>query len=311
MPKSQQSNTSAQRDPQMITAAALRAWPLPQPDAEGDKNDRGSVLVIGGAVEMPGALILAGIAALRAGAGKLQLATSRSVAPLVATAVLEARVFGVPESAGGGIAAEAADQLAERANQGQAALVGPGMIDMEAVTGFVQRFLPRIEQPTLVLDAAAMESVPQALQALRARDGAVIMTPNAGEMATLLDVEKNEVQDDPSRFALQAATHFNAVVVLKGAETYIADPAGTLYRYDGGTIGLGTSGAGDTLSGIIAGLAARGAPPAQAAAWGVYLHSTAGERLSERVGKLGFLARECLPEIPRIMAEFDEPEDQE
>lgn len=291
----------------MITTETLRAWPLPQPDADGDKNDRGSVLVIGGAVEMPGALILAGTAALRAGAGKLQLATSRSVAPLVATAVLEARVFGVPESAGGGIAPEAADQLAERANQVQAALVGPGMIDQEAVRQFMQRFLTQIEQPTLVLDAAAMECVPAALDALRARGGAVILTPNAGEMATLIEVEKDEIQRDPRRFAQQAANHFNAVVALKGAETYIADPAGAVHCYNGGTIGLGTSGAGDTLSGIIVGLAARGASPIQAAAWGVYLHSTAGERLSQRIGKLGFLARECLPEIPRIMAEFDEP----
>lgn len=293
----------------MITTEALRAWPLPQPDGDGDKNDRGSVLVIGGAVEMPGALILAGTAALRAGAGKLQLATSRSVAPLVATVVLEARVFGVPESAGGGIAPDAADQLAERANKVEATLIGPGMIDQAAVEHLIRRLLPQIEQPTLILDAAAMECVPTALDALRARNGNALLTPNAGEMATLLKVDKTEVERDPRTFAQQAATHFNAVVVLKGHETYIADPDGALYCYDGGTIGLGTSGAGDTLSGIIVGLAARGAPPAQAAAWGVYLHSSAGERLSRRIGKLGFLARECLPEIPLIMAQFDEPDD--
>jgi hydroxyethylthiazole kinase-like uncharacterized protein yjeF len=309
MPKSQQSNAAANDDLRLITPETLRAWPLPQPDANGDKNDRGSVLVIGGAIEMPGAIILAGIAALRAGAGKLQLATARSVAPLVATAVLEARVLGAPDSADGGIAPEAADQLAERANQVQAALIGPGMIDMRAVKELMQRLMPQIEQPTLVLDAAAMECAPHALAAIRARNGNVILTPNAGEMATLLEVEKDEVERDRRTFAQQAAAHFNAVVALKGAETYIADPAGSVYCYEGGTIGLGTSGAGDTLSGVIVGLAARGASPAQAAAWGVYLHSTAGERLSKRVGKLGFLARECLPEIPQIMAEFDEPEE--
>src|SRR5690242_19832159 len=99
MPKSQQSKAPASNGGlQMITTALLRTRPLPQPDPNGDKNDRGSVLVIGGSREVPGALILAGTAALRAGAGRLRLATSRSVAPLVATAMLEARVIGVPDS---------------------------------------------------------------------------------------------------------------------------------------------------------------------------------------------------------------------
>lgn len=295
----------------MITAERLRAWPMPQPDANGDKNERGSVLVIGGSVEVPGALILAGTAALRAGAGRLRLATNRSVAPLVATTMLEARVIGVPDSAGGGIAPEADEQIAERANQVKATLIGPGMVDQEAVQHFMQRLLPQIEQPMLVLDAAAMEAVPTVLDALRARNGQVILTPNAGEMATLLEAEKDEVEQNACALAQQAATHFNAVVVLKGANTHIADPAGTMYYYEGGTIGLGVSGSGDTLSGIIAGLAAGGATPTQAAAWGVFLHGTAGERLSRRIGKVGFLARECLPEIPLIMAAFDEPEGQE
>ena len=289
----------------MITVEILRAWPLPQPDTSGDKNDRGSVLVIGGSVEVPGALILAGMAALRAGAGRLRLATNRSVAPLVAIAMLEARVIGVPDSAAGGIAAEAADQLAERANQVRATLIGPGMVDQEAVQHLMQRLIPQIEQPMLVLDAAAMECVSAALDALRARNGQVILTPNAGEMATLLEVKKQEVEQNARTLAQQAATHFNAVVAMKGAETYIADPAGTIYCYKGGTIGLGTSGSGDILSGVIVGLAARGASPTQAAAWGAFLHGTAGERLSKRIGKVGFLARECLPEIPLIMAQFD------
>lgn len=293
----------------MITAELLRSWPLPQPDVRGDKNERGSVLVIGGGVEMPGALILAGLAALRAGAGKLQLATSERVAAIVAVAVLEARVFGVPEVASGGLAPAAAATLADAANKVQAAVIGPGLIDYEAVQQLMKRLLPLITQPTLVLDAAAMECIPAVLDAVRARQGNVVLTPNAGEMATLLDVDKTEVERDRSKFAQQAAKHFNAVVAFKGPETYIADPGGTLYCFDGGTIGLGTSGAGDTLAGVVGGLAARGAPPLQAAVWGVYLHSTAGERLAQRIGRLGFLARECIPEIPLIMAEFDPPAD--
>jgi len=96
------------------------------------------------------------------------------------------------------------------------------------------------------------------------------------------------------------------VVALKGAETYIAAPDGTAYRYADGAIGLATSGSGDTLAGIVAGLLARGAEPLHAAVWAVYLHGEAGNTMSARMGKLGFLARELLADIPRVMARFDD-----
>ena len=88
---------------------------------------------------------------------------------------------------------------------------------------------------------------------------------------------------------------------MKGSETFIATPEGRIFRNRHGSIGLATSGSGDTLAGIIAGLAARGASPEQATVWGVFLHARAGEVLAERVGPLGFLARELLAEIPRLM----------
>jgi ADP-dependent NAD(P)H-hydrate dehydratase len=91
------------------------------------------------------------------------------------------------------------------------------------------------------------------------------------------------------------------VVALKGATTHIADPDGALYRYNKGNVGLAASGSGDTLAGAIAGLAARGASPAQAAAWGVYLHGEAGNRLAQRISPIGFLARELPHELPAII----------
>jgi NAD(P)H-hydrate repair Nnr-like enzyme with NAD(P)H-hydrate dehydratase domain len=95
------------------------------------------------------------------------------------------------------------------------------------------------------------------------------------------------------------------VIALKGRETFIAAPTGKTYSNRAGNVGLATSGSGDTLSGIIAGLAARGAEPLQAAVWGVYLHARAGDRLARRMGRLGFLARELLAEIPALMSELD------
>src|SRR5215208_2375112 len=103
-----------------ITRALLRSLPLPKPDPDGDKEERGRLLVVGGAPEMPGAVILAATAALRAGAGKLRIATCRDIAQTVAGAVPEARVFALPETGAGGIEPAAAETIAEHANTAQA-----------------------------------------------------------------------------------------------------------------------------------------------------------------------------------------------
>jgi len=95
----------------------MRAWPLPGPSEEGDKEERGRVLVVGGAPEMPGPVVLAAAAALRAGAGKIRIATCRSIAPFVAIAVPEARVFALPETRRGALALSGSNELAKRAGE--------------------------------------------------------------------------------------------------------------------------------------------------------------------------------------------------
>src|SRR5947209_6558904 len=120
-------------EPRLIDDNLLREWPLPKLAEGDDKDDRGRVVVVGGALEMPGALILAGTAALRAGAGKVQMATCKSIAQAVAIAVPEALVAGLPETARGGIDATASTDIAARANAANALLIGPGMVDEDAV----------------------------------------------------------------------------------------------------------------------------------------------------------------------------------
>src|SRR5438045_3138407 len=127
----------------LLTAHLLRGWPLPRPDADADKEERGRVLVVGGTPETPGALVLAATAALRAGAGKVQIATGRSIAQAVAIAVPEVRVFALPETADGTIAATAAADVAVRAAGAQAVLVGPGMLAEVEASRLLRKALPR------------------------------------------------------------------------------------------------------------------------------------------------------------------------
>ncbi|MBA3246556.1 MAG: NAD(P)H-hydrate dehydratase [Pyrinomonadaceae bacterium] len=299
--KSTSSSTAVRQKPLLISPSLLRRWALPQPDGDADKDERGQVLVIGGAAEMPGAVILAATAALRVGAGKLQIATCRSVAPHVATAMPEARVFALPETKSGAIATTAIARLVEQINRAQAVLIGPGMIDETAVVRLMEKVLPQIESPALILDAAALSALvahPQSLHKLRGR---AVLTPHANEMSELLKLDKSEIAADPQATLCRAVAEFAAVVVLKGRETLIAAPHSKIYCNRAGNVGLATSGSGDTLAGLIAGLAARGAAPLQAAVWGVHLHARAGDELARKFGPLGYLARELPAEIPRLL----------
>lgn len=294
-----------------ITARTLRDWALPEPSFDDDKEGRGHVLVVGGSREMPGAVMLAATAALRAGAGKLTIATAASVAPLVGAAIPEARAIGLAETAGGGFTIDAARKLGELAGKVSALLIGPGMQDDAATAELVHALLPRYVGVRIILDAAAMGAVrsygePHLLD--ETRDMAhfrftepVLLTPHAGELSHLSGRSKDDICAAPAEAAQAAAQKWNAVVALKGATTVIGAPDGRLWRHQGGNVGLAISGSGDTLAGIIAGLAARGATLEQAAAWGVALHASAGEQLSIRYGVLGYLAREISAEVPALL----------
>lgn len=286
-----------------ITRSTLRRMPLPPLDGDGDKDDRGRVLVAGGSRETPGAVRLAGVAALRAGAGKLQLATVRECAATLGLTVPEAKVVALPSTRHGEIdGARAARAFDADAAESDAVLIGPGMTAIPAARAMVSSLVRRMTTGAcMVLDAAAIQSLITNESLLDPLGGRAVLTPHAGEMATLLGIEKDDVEANAPRVAALAAERFGAVVVLKGAVTWIAGTDGSLSRYSRGGVGLATSGSGDALSGLIAGLAARGAPAAIAAVWGVWAHGEAGRALARRFGSVGFLASELLAEAPRVL----------
>lgn len=308
--------------PAAIDEAALRAWPLPAHPHDADKEARGRVLVIAGSGEMPGAAVLAATAALRAGAGRLTVACTADAARSVAAALPEARVIALQVDADGTLRSLPEALLGELRGA-DAVLVGPGMRPESAVVALVRRLLPYVQPETaLVLDAAAMGAIVARPAGGHRGDGndhhdrdaaspgcpaRTVLTPHAGEMASLLSMDgvstdKAAVCADSERVALRAAQRWRAVVALKGAITYIAAPDGRQWCHRHSVPGLGTSGSGDVLAGLVAGLAARGASAEQAAAWAVALHARAGRLLAERLGPLGFLARELPAVVPGLMA---------
>lgn len=288
--------------PQPLDERALAAWPLPMPAGDADKASRGRLLVVAGSVGMPGAAVLAGTAALRAGAGRLRIATAASIARDVAMLTPEARVFGVTETALGGLDPIGVATLVANVGTVDAVLVGPGLQDESGSCEFVRLLLRHFRNASVVLDALAM-----AVAVASTGDPfeqPVLLTPHAGEVAHLTGDSLDAVRADPAGAALRAARRWRATVALKGATTVIALPSGKVWEHRGDQPGLATSGSGDVLAGMIAGLAARGAALEQAAVWGVALHARAGARLAERMGPLGYLARELAKEVPALMREL-------
>lgn len=287
-----------------INRPLLKEMALPRPSDEGDKEDRGRVLIVGGAPEMPGPVILAATAALRAGAGKLRIATSASLAIPLAVEVPEARVFALPEDEKGGIGPPAAAEVVKQANDVDAVVFGPGVMDSALFIELLREALPQITRPAVVLDAGAMDILQKPVDAIQTLTDRLVVTPHAGEMASLIGRSKHEVERNREGVAAEAAARFRAVVALKGSETIVASPEGKLFRNCAGNAGLATSGSGDVLAGIIGGLLARGASPLIATIWGVAVHARAGDRLADKVGPVGYIARELVNEVPTVMAEL-------
>ena len=242
-----------------VTKSLLRAWPLPTLPPNADKEDRGHILVVAGSSETPGAAVLAALAAMRVGAGKLVVCTPASIAPSLAAQLPEARVIALATALGGGISARGAKALRAASQTADAILCGPGMIDSKALREFVMTTVKSQRRLALVLDAAALGAVNE-LANVPLRDPPFgVITPHAGEMARLVAADRRSIEDEPASFACRLARKANVVVVLKGAVTIIAHPTGPAWKHVGHAIGLGTSGSGDVLAGVISGLATRGA----------------------------------------------------
>ena len=286
-----------------LDPAWLKSHPLPRIESNNDKNDRGRVLLVGGGAFVPGALRLTAEAVLRVGAGKLQMATVAPAAMALGVLVPEAAMIALPADGSGEIAADAADSIADLVARCDTLILGPGMIEVEGTVELVTRALalPRADC-SILLDAAAISCARDLGPAIAAHEGRVVLTPHHGEMAALTGHPRDHVSDDATKVAQEVADRFGAVVVLKAARTIVAAPGEAPLVHDNICPGLATGGSGDVLAGAIGGMLARGLEPRTAAAWGVWLHGAAGRTVADRIGPIGFLARDLPPELPGLLA---------
>jgi len=280
----------------LIHDAALLAL-VPRRRAGWTKFTSGHVLVAGGARGLSGAPCLAAEAAQRAGAGYVTACVPAAIQTVCEIRLLEVMTRGLPDDDGGHTEAGVGAVL-DLAARGGALIVGPGLGRTAGAQAFARRLVQEAEV-AVVLDADGLNAHAGDLGALRGRPAPTILTPHEGELGRLLGVDSDAVRARRLHHAREAARAAEAIVVLKGDDTLVAEPGGTVAVSPGASPALATAGTGDVLSGVTAAILARGVEPFAAACAAVRLHARAGVRAADERGVDGVIARDVIEALPR------------
>jgi NAD(P)H-hydrate epimerase len=283
----------------VVEDADVAGW-LPARRAETHKREAGYALVIGGSRAMTGAVGLMATAAYRAGAGLVAVAVPGSILPVVQGSVREAVFAPLPET-DAGTAAGGSERLTEILAQARSVAIGPGMTTDERTATWIRDLVRSAEAP-IVLDADGVNAFAGRAPELAERRSDLVLTPHAGEFARLANVTAREVDADRVGLVRKLAAETQAVVLLKGSRTLVGSPDGTVRVNPTGGPFLATGGTGDVLTGMIAGLLARGLAPADAASAAAYVHGVAGAMAAETRGE-GTTAGDVLERVADALVE--------
>jgi NAD(P)H-hydrate epimerase len=271
--------------------------------ASAGKEQRGRVLVIGGSMRYPGAVILAARAAARCGAGVITIASARSVVEAVAGHDPNLTFFPLAEAQPGVVATAAAAQLTPLLGEKiRAMLVGPGLSHVAGTDEFVAAILRNARSTATVLDADGLNALARTEDWRTLIPPKCVLTPHDGEAARLAG---RVVPAGAGRiaFAERHAREWGAVVALKGPITIVTDGKKT-FVHDAPNPTLGVGGSGDVLGGAVAAFLARGLAPLAAACAAVWVHGRAGALLSAEIGESGALATDIADALPRALREI-------
>jgi hydroxyethylthiazole kinase-like uncharacterized protein yjeF len=283
----------------LITAREIASLIGPRP-LSANKGSFGHVLVIGGSVGKAGAAAMAGMAALRTGAGLSTVATPKSVLATVAGFHPEVMTEPLDENDAGSISTRAlASGRMDALIRGKTVLaVGPGISRHPETSEFVRSLVVKCKAP-LVLDADGLNAFEGRADELSGKGRNLVVTPHPGEMARLAGSTVAAVQRDRINIARTFAREHELIVVLKGHRTLIAQPDGTVWVNTTGNPGMATGGTGDILTGVVAGLIAQNPEHiVEAVIAAVHLHGLAGDVARESMGEYSLVATDLVKALP-------------
>jgi NAD(P)H-hydrate epimerase len=281
----------------LIDAAVLEL--VPRRGSDSTKFTAGEVLVCGGSTGLTGAPCMASEAAMRAGAGYVTALVPESLDPIFEVRLLEVMTVPLPDDQGS-LTTAASDRVLERSQRAGAMVLGPG-VGRAPDTLQLMRSLARSAELPLVLDADGLNAHAQRLESLSERPAPTVLTPHAGELARLLGIESSDVSAHRLQSVRAAAAAANAIVLLKGDDTLVADADGRVAVSRGGSSGLATAGTGDVLSGVIGALLAKRVDPFAATCAAVLVHAAAGRLAAQEIGSEGVIASDVIARLPAAL----------
>jgi NAD(P)H-hydrate epimerase len=279
----------------------------------GHKGTFGVVLGVGGSRGMAGSVSLAGRASLLVGAGLVRLAVPSPVLETVAGFYPEPTTIPLPADSNGKISINAKNQLLQQAQNSTSIFIGTGLGRSENLNKLVPEFLRELDKQIetglpkgIVVDADALNALAGQVPVFNRAN--VIFTPHSGEFGRLIqdDIPNEQNQINRINIAKNFASKHNVVVVLKGHETIITNGKDVAVNNQSGNPGMATGGSGDVLTGMLAGLVARGFGVFDAAVLGVYLHGLAGDIAAEKYGEESVIASYILESIPNAIKKLNQ-----
>ncbi len=297
------------RHTEVATARGM-AELVPRREPRAHKGSVGRVLLIGGSAGLTGAVSLAARASTRAGAGYVIAAVPQGLQDILAVKLTEEMTLAMPQTSARALSTAGLSVLVEHAARAHAVALGNGLSRDPESLELARALAARIERP-MVIDADGLNAFagqPNVSATVRppAGSAARILTPHLGEMARLTGLDAEAIELDRIECARTWAQRWQAVVVLKGAPTVTASPAGHATVNGSGNPGLATAGTGDVLSGVIAAFVAQGLNAYDAARLGVFVHGHAADRIAAARGQLGMSAGDVLKELPARLHELAE-----
>jgi hydroxyethylthiazole kinase-like uncharacterized protein yjeF len=281
---------------ELLEDAEIR-WLVPRRDPDSHKGDYGHVLIIAGSRGKTGAAILACRAAMRSGAGLVTLAAARSLNDIFAGALVEVMTEPLPENPADVIEAPSVEDWQRMLQRKDALLFGPGIGVSEGSQNMMRWMLRHIDIPW-VIDADGLNNLVLEIERLRGAKVPPVLTPHPGEMARLIGRSAAEVNADRIGIARSFAEAHRCYLILKGARSVIATPAGKIFVNPTGNPGMASGGMGDVLAGMIAAFLGQGLSAEDAMKLGVYLHGYAGDNIARERGQAGLIASDIIEGLP-------------
>jgi NAD(P)H-hydrate epimerase len=283
--------------------------PLPPRDETGHKKSFGKILIISGAGTYYGAPVFAASAVLKCGGGFSRLASPESMIPVLASSIPESVFLPMKETSGQSLSLSNLGRLKEEALLSDTVIIGPGL-SLNSETGeLICQFIEWYDG-FLIIDGDAISAIAGKPELLKGKSRIPVLTPHLGEMSRLCDLSVSDIQKNPINILKNCARHYQSMIIMKGAHSMIGFPDGRIYINTTGNSGMGTSGSGDILTGIIGAFSGLGLSDAEAVKSAVFVHGAAGDLTSEKLGKDGMTARDILENLPLTVKKYREEYDQ-